>query len=228
MTTTVVVQSNGTVIGYDGLYTGPVQPNTDGSVTIDTRDLPDAMRGGFVPVYTQVRSKYYSAPAAASATGIVNNVTTTNVALTIADQPDVGRQLQIVTAPGSPGITAGNLALTYTANDGTTQVDNFSLIGAATTTPKSSKGCLHLTSAVVSGLVGGTSPTIEIGTNGTLSVDVQPNTKDATILKEGLDGVDVAAVNVGVLTSGGLYTPHTAPNGTHNFQLDYTTLSVGT
>lgn len=208
--------------GQFGLYFAAA----DGTISVDVRDVGAALLAGWLPAIIQVRQATLSAPPAASATAIVANVTTTNVALTIAAQPTVPRQLSIVSAPGSPGITAGNLAVVYTANDGTTQTDNFSLIGAATATFVTSKGCLQLTSATVSGLVGGTSPTIQIGTNAVLAVPIQQNAQDPLVLRETLDAANVAAGSRGTLTATGLYTPTTAPNGTHNWVVDYSFLAA--
>lgn len=168
-----------------------------------------------------------AAPAAASATGIVSNTAVVNGSLTIAAQPGVARPLAIVIAPGSPGITAGSLALDYVANDGTDTVETFSLIGAANSTPTTSKGVMHVNSAVISGAVGGTTPTIQIGTNANLSVPMPENCVATTILKEGLDGADVAVGSKGTLTTKGVYHPNTAPNGTHNYDVDYTVLAPG-
>jgi len=175
---------------------------------------------------TSVNQVSFAAPDAASATVLVNNVTTVNGALTVAAQPDVARPFLVTSAPGSPGITGGTLTCVYVANDGTLdQTDVFSLVGHVTSTPTSTKGCLHLSSATVSGLVGGTSPTIQIGTNASLAVPIQPFTQAAGILKEGLDGEDVSTTDVGTLTAAGIYTPHTAPNASHVYLLDYTLLA---
>jgi len=203
---------------------GTVFVSAAGTITVNAADVPDMLRLGCTFVMTQVRRQYVPTPAAASATGIVSNVTTANGALTIAAQPGVGRQLAIVTAPGSPGITAGTLTMVYVANDGTTTTDVFSLIGATTTTPVTTKGVLTLTSATVAGLVGGTSPTIEVGTNAVLALPIDKGDSSLALLKETLDGSDVGT-NVGTLAAYGLYTPHTAPNGTHTYMVDYAALA---
>ena len=216
----------GAVTGsFQGQYSGVVTAASDGSLSIDSRDLAAAFTQGYLPAATDVRSAAFSAPLAANATVLVGNVTTANGNLTVAAQPDVDRPAQVVSAPGSPGITAGSLAVPYTANDGSAMIDTFSLIGAATATFVTTKGVLKLGTPVISGLVGGTSPTIEIGTNATLAANLPPGAVDMAILKETLDGADVGA-NVGTLAANGLYTPHTAPNATHTFSLTYTVLSV--
>lgn len=227
MTTTNMIPASGVPESFDGPFSGIVNVNADGlSITIDSRDIQAAMNGGFLPSSTRVRNYQTTvAPAAASSSLVVASTTTANGSLTIAAQPAQSRQLQFVSAPGSPGITAGVLTVgPYTANDGTTQSDVFSLVGAATATFVTSKGVLHISGTSVAGLVGGTSPTIVGGTNGTLSVPMTPHSVSATILKEDLDGADVGS-NVGTLSNTGLYTPHTAPNGTHLFGIDYTSLS---
>jgi hypothetical protein len=225
MTTQVMVPANGIPQSFEGPFSGVVATNSDGSITIDTRDIPYAMSGGFLPAFTRLQNYQTSkAPAAVSASTIVASATPSNTALTIASQPDIARQLQAVYAPGAAA--TGNLAMIYTANDGTTQTDNFSLTGSTTATFTTSKGVLHLTSATITGFTGGSSPTIEVGTNATISVPIPPNSLDVTIISEELDGADVGT-NTGTLTNKGLYTPHTAPNGTHLFTVNYTRLSSG-
>lgn len=215
MTTQVIVPVDGVARGFDGRFTGAVDPNVDGSVTIDSRDLGGAIEGGFLPAFQRSLATAFVNPAAANATTIVANATAANGALTIANQPDFARQLQIVNAPGSPGITAGSLAVEYVASDGTTVTDTFSLIGASTATLRSTKGALSVTSAIISNKAGGTSPTIQIGTNATLAVNLAAGSLAPTIVSEFVDGSIPGTA--GALTSAGLYTPNTAPNGAHDY-----------
>lgn len=102
----------------------------------------------------------------------------------------------------------------------------WSLITALSTTLtlNTSKGVLRKRSQIVTGLTGGTSPTILIGTTAAVAVPVPPGAQDATIVSEFLDGAIVAVANAGTLSTTplGAYTPHTAPNATHNFGVAYT------
>lgn len=110
---------------------------------------------------------------------------------------------------------AGGVAGFYAAaNDGTAaQVDALSLVASAST-PISvpfTKGVLTVASAVVSGLVGGANPKVQIDTTAALAVPVPPQAVDVTILKEVTAGADSSA-NLGTITNAGIWTPHSAPN----------------
>jgi hypothetical protein len=231
MTVMQVIAGPGvTQIGqFQGPNTGTVSASTtDGTFTIDSRDFVTAMRNGYLPVYKDTRSYTTPiAPAAASTGLIVNSVALTNTTLSIAAQPDVMRQVVIRVDPGSPGITAGVCTVTYAAGDGTAaQVDILSLVAAAntSTTVPFSKGVMTVASAVVSGLVGGGSPHIQIGVTNTLAVPVPPGSVDVTLLKEITDAADTSA-NLGTITNAGLWTPHTSPNATHTYAAGYTTIA---
>jgi hypothetical protein len=150
-----------------------------------------------------------------------------NGALTISANPDAMRQVFMRVDPGSPAITAGVCTVTYAANDGTTaQVDVLSLATAFNTVLSTnlSKGVLTVASAVVSGLVGGGTPHIQLGTNAALAVPLPPGSVDVTILKEITDGADTSA-NLGTVNNVGIWTPHTVPNGTHTFGVNYSILA---
>jgi hypothetical protein len=105
-------------------------------------------------------------------------------------------------------------------------VDVLSLVAAASTPVKTSltKGVLTVASAITTGLVGGSSPKIQLDTTAKLAVPVAPNSVDVTILKELTDAADTSA-NLGTLTNAGIWAPHTAPNGTHSYAVNYTTIS---
>jgi hypothetical protein len=72
--------------------------------------------------------------------------------------------------------------------------------------------------------VGGNSPKIQLDTTAKLAVPIPPNAVDVTIIKEVTDGADTSA-NLGTVTNAGIWTPHTAPNGTHSYAVAYTTIS---
>jgi hypothetical protein len=222
---------------------GNVFVATDGTVSVNPADVKDLMALGYQ--FALTTHDWYTtpcAPAAASAAVTVASAALSNGSLTIAAQPDVPRQLQAIVNPGTTAISAGNLALSYTANDGAPQVDNFSLVmvaGAAAGTIKAtfqtSKGVEHLASAVVSGVVGGTTPAIQIGTNALLALPVSPRFQDFAVTKE--TAIAVAATSglstgtdetVGTVTaSGGLIAPTTAPDGTHALSFGYNYVSPG-
>jgi len=207
---------------------------SDGVVTANAADAQFLLGLGFQFAVTD--HKLYTtggAPAASSAAVTVSSTSLTAGSLTIAAQPDTPRQLQAVVFPGATtAITAGNLVLTYTANDGTTQVDTLSLVmatqtaGTAGATLTTTKGVERLASAVVSGLVGGTSPGVQIGTNNFLAVPVPPRFVDFAVVAEkkitwatGLPADE--AVPTSFITAGALVTPTTNPNATLGFSFGY-------
>lgn len=233
MTTAQIIAIVGVapVGAFQGPFSGSVSASaTDNTFTIDVRDLAYALGQGYVPVYHDTRW-YETSPvlaAAASAGGVVNSVALANGALTLVSAvPDVMRQVFMRVDPGTTAITAGVCTVTYAANDGTpAQVDVLSLVTALSTilSTNLSKGALTIASAVVSGLVGGTSPHIQLGTTAALAVPVPPGSVDLAILKEITDAADTSA-NLGTLSAAGIWTPHTAPNLTHTFGINYSTLA---
>jgi hypothetical protein len=208
--------------------TGQVTVGSDGTVTILSSDIVPALQLGMTFV-NQISGWFETAhaPAAASATVTVANVAAANGALTIAAQPDYPRPLKVTFAPGAAAVTAGACTLVYTANDGTTVTDVLSLVtgSGVSVTPLSTKSVAHLTSATVAALVGGSSPTIEIGTIAAIGVPVAPGFQDFAVYKENVDGADET---VGTVNAVGAYiTPTTAPNGSHLFGFGYTYNAVG-
>jgi hypothetical protein len=228
-------------LGGGPIYTnggGPYVPASDGTITVNSSDVANLIAAG--AQYINSRSAVYTLPAmplAASSTQFVASTTLANGTLTIAHQPDVMRQGQVVVFPGTANITAGNVAVTYAANDGTAaQVDNFSLIMAGTTaasagaTLATSKGIMSLTSVVVTALAGGTSPTVEMGTNNYLAMPVDPGFVDFVEVQEWIinttatTGVTAATheANGTTIASGGLIAPSVAPAATASYSFGYT------
>ncbi|HYP35863.1 MAG TPA: hypothetical protein VEQ62_05955 [Stellaceae bacterium] len=213
---------------FQGPFSGSVNANSDGTFTIDPRDQGFALSAGYIPVRRQtVQFTPGFAPAAGAVGTIVASVALTNTSLTIAANPDVMRKCQVRVDPGTSAITAGICTVTYAANDGTAaQVDALSLVTAASTllTVPFTKGAMTVASAVVTAAAGGASPKIQIDTTAALAVPVPVAPADVTILKEITDSADTSA-NLGTLTTAGIWTPHTAPNGTHTFSVGYATVS---
>jgi hypothetical protein len=216
---TGVVQASGTQQTY--------QIGADGGVTVDPFDVTALLRAGFT--YVANNFGWYDTlkgVAAASVALLVASAALSNGTKSVAAQVDVPRQAQAVIIPGTLAITAGTLTLTYIANDGTVVADVLSLVTALSTnlTLTTSKGVVHLTSAVVAGLVGGASPTFQVGTNATLALPLRPGFQDVAVVKENTDGTDGT---VGTVTaSGGLIAPTTAPNATHVYSFGYTYVGV--
>jgi hypothetical protein len=216
---------------------------SDGTVTVNAADVQYLMALGFE--YAVIEHRVYTtagAPVAQSTSQTVGSTSLTVGSLTIAAQPDTPRQLQAIVYPGG-AITAGVLTLTYTANDGTTQVDALSLImasqtaGTAGATLATTKGVERIASAVVSGLTGGVSPGIQIGTNNYVAVPVPPRFVDFVVNYEkkisftaGTLGLSVPSddtVPTLLNTAGALITPTTVPNGTNWLSFGYTFVFPG-
>lgn len=178
--------------------TGTVVVPTGGFVTIQNSDVLVALRMGMQLVTTQTEWAFYgngaanTGPRAASAGRIVSSTSVANGTLSIANQPDYPRQGDMVLFVGTTNITAGNLALTYTANDGTTQVDNMSLVGTASTnvTTRTSKAIVHLTSAIVTALAGGAAGGIQLNDTNSLGMMVGTNFTNFQVMKENLNSAD--------------------------------------
>lgn len=157
------------------------------------------------------------APRAASAGRLVASTSLANGTLSIANQPDVPRQAILVEDPGAAAVTAGNAAITYVANDGTTVTDNISLVTPTSTikSTSTSKGVVSLTSVIVTALAGGSTPLIQLNDSNSISMLVPPYSSSFTLRRAFVDGV----VNgtTAVASSAASYTPSTTPNGTHTY-----------
>lgn len=203
--------------------TGTVVVGTDGMVIVDVRDIPAILQMGGSYIYSTAQYQpIIGTPRAASAGRIVSSTSFANGTLTIANQPDVPRQLNLVWTPGTTAITAGNVALTYRANDSTLQVDNLSPITAASTpaTLTTSKGVISLTSAIVTGLTGGVTPGVQIDDTNSLSVSVSPGYQDFAIT-QAFENNAVQGTSA-VASSAASYTPSTAPNASNTFGAFFT------
>jgi hypothetical protein len=211
---------------------GNVFVAADGTVTVNASDVSDLLKLGFTFVVTAHRVwNTPGAPAAPVVAGIVSSVGFSNGTLTIAAQPDVPRQLAIIVTAYS-SLTAGALALVYNDNQGGITTDTFTFAGQATgpATVTTTKGVEHLTSATVSAVSGGTSPGVQIGTNGYIALPMDPRAVDFAGTKEtkitptvGSLGLSVPAdETVSTLTTtNGLISPTQAVDGTHQFSFGY-------
>ena len=185
-------------------------------------DIADLVNMGCTFSSVKSRSLYLGVVLAASLTVTVANVAVANGALTIAAQPDVARQLVATLAPGAADVTAGTLTMVYIAADGSQVTDVLSLVTASgvTKTVTTSKAVARLTSATVAGFVGGSSPTIEVGTNTKVGLPAEQGAVGFSVYKETSDHVDAGGTFV-VDAVNGLYTLQTTPNGTHVLNLWY-------
>jgi hypothetical protein len=198
-------------------YSGTVSVGSDGTITVDSRDVATLLAAGAQYVSNSTILQSFRAPRGATAGRIVASATLSSGSMTIANQPDSPRQCAMVIYTGTSPITAGNYALNYTANDGTSQTDSGSLVATSglNVTTTTSKGVLHLSSAVISNLAGGGAGGMQINDTNSLSMVVQPGFVDFTVLKENVDGADETIGTVA--STAASVTPTTAPNATHNF-----------
>lgn len=207
-------------LAYSAQLGNQYTANAAGVIQVASNDITAAVNAGWVFAFQEFRKETFTAPLVATVGKIVASAALTNGVLTIANQTDVSRPIAPRIDPGVSAITAGTLTLVYIANDGTTTTDTLTLVAALSTpvTLSSSKGVLSLTSATVAGLVGGTSPKVQIDTNASLAVSLPPAALAFTETFEATDGVPNT---LGTASSFGIVKPNTAPNGTHNYSLGY-------
>ena len=212
-------------IGIAGLIQGnfgTYQPNSDGTYTVDTRDIPPLLVVGFN--YVKQTSSAYTlplAPAAATVGRVVASGALSNGTVSVSNQPDTMRPVTVEVGTGTTAITAGTVTVAYVANDGQTQTDVFSLVAALSTsvTQTLSKGAVTVSSITVAGVVGGTSPWFRMSTTAAVSIPVAPGTVDFAVTREYDAGATIA---IGALVSALCsITPTTAPNATVTYSFAY-------
>ncbi len=199
-------------------WTGSVFVPASGRVTVDQRDVSVALAMGMS--YVRTVSAYQAlaaAPRVASAGRIVASTSLANGTLSIANQPDVPRVLALRSDTGTSAITAGVATAIYKANNGLTVTDAINLVAPASslTTTNTSFGVVSLTSLIVTGLVGGTSPKIQLNDTNAFSMQVPPGFAAFAGVSEVTDGT---AAGVGTVSStAASIVPSTTPNATHTY-----------
>lgn len=218
------VGSNGPVV--KGLF-GTYVADSHGIITCDSGEAPNILRMG--GTYVKKISQFYTTPGAVAAANnavLIASAALSNGSLTVAAQPDCMRQAALIITNGTAPVTSGTVSLSYVGNDGQTITEVLPAnVGAtANTTQFLSRGVAHLTSATVAGIVGGTSPSVQLGTTTTLSVPISPNTESFTPTMEATTGVPNTVGTPSAVTSGSI-VPSSAPNGTRTYSWAYTTTS---
>lgn len=192
MTTITMQAPIGSGLGgtITGMKSGVIyQVNSLGQVSAQLQDVQGLTELGFSPVLTFVGRATFLAPLPADLVSIVNAVTPTNVALTIAAQPPQARKLQVRVVIGTTtttAITAGNLALVGVDQDGNAVSENISLIANASTTLKSANCYASLTSPTVSAYAAngsGTGNTVGIGVSNDFGVQTGPGVANLALIK---------------------------------------------
>jgi hypothetical protein len=221
MTTTMKVIAGTTqVVGRSGtLY----EPDVYGRINVQPGDVgPLIDAGAAFPAFVNNRSYNAGAAAAASATLVTNGAALANGAIAIAAQPDVPRPLIFAFIPGAAAITAGLIAIVYWGNDGQEHTENVSLITPSGVTKSYTTlfGAALLVSQTVSGLVGGSTPTINVGTTASLALPMSPNGAPVNVY---LEETNAASNTVSPYNpANGVITPATAPDAGDTFAWNYT------
>lgn len=218
--------------GFGGIVQGnfgTYQAAADGTFTVDTRDAATCLSLGMN--YIRQVSLSYAVPIVAAAAvvgGVVSSGALSNGTVAVTTQPTVMRPVNLEVGTGTAAISAGSAVVTYIGNDGISGSDTLSLIcgASASTTQGLSRGVDTITSIVVSGVVGGTSPWIRLSTTAALSVPVSPGCVDFTVTREYDAGATIAVGSLSV--SLGSVFPTTAPNGTATYSFLYTYVSPNT
>lgn len=208
----------GVIMGNFGTYTA----SSDGTFTVDTRDVPPLLAQGLSYVATQTDSYATPIPPAAASVGaIVASGALSNGTVAVTAQPDVMRPVNVEVGTGTTAITAGSIAITYRGNDGIVATETLSLVCPLSTsiTQTLSRGVLSISSIVTSGVVGGTSPWLRLSRIAAVSMPVGPGAVDFAVTRE----YDAAAtIAIGTLSVAlGSIAPTTAPNGTVTYSFMY-------
>lgn len=223
MSSTITIDASaigGTI--YPGGSAARIPVPASGRITVPSADAPIYVAAGAKYVSSNARSQTLSGPPRAGSAGrIVASTALANGTLSIANQPDVARQVAVRIDTGTSAITAGNVAVSYLANDGQATVDNLSAVAPASTllTQTTSKGVVSLTSVIVTNLAGGASPKIQADDTNSLSVQVDPSFSSVMFNQTFVDGA--AEGQVAVASSAASWTPSTTPNGTHTYSAVY-------
>lgn len=229
--------------GVTGLVQGRSGHNytvgSDGTITnVDAADVGALVSAGWRYFFPAIGRASFSSPLPADLVSIVNAVTPSNVALTLAAQPPHARKLQIRIIIGTTtttAITAGNLALVGVDQDGNAVTENISLIQNASATVKSANAYAKLTSATVSAYAAagsGTGNTVGIGLSNDFGVPTCAGAVDFALIKAtkitkvlGTSNVaaDDVAATATIDATARTISPTTAPaaNGLVDYEFTY-------
>ena len=171
------------------------------------------------------RHERFTAPIASELVSVVNAVTPSNVALTLAAQPDYPRKLNIRVVVGTTtttAITAGSLVLVGINQLGQVVTETISLIANASKTVISTNCYAHVTSATVSAYAAsgsGTGNTVGVGVSTALGLTLPVGFNNLVVFKADVDAGDETVGTVD--TTAGTIIPNTAANATHSYDFWY-------
>ena len=200
------------------LITGPQDPS-------QLNNLLNSIIGQLNTSNGSSRHERFSAPIASELVSIVAAVTPSNVALTLAAQPDYPRKLNVRIVIGTTtttAITAGSLVIIGVNQLGQTVTETISLITTSSKTVITANAYATVTSATVSAYAAsgsGTGNTIGIGVSTALGLTLPVGFNNLVVFKA---DVDAANETVGTVdTTAGTIIPNTAANATHNYDYWY-------
>jgi hypothetical protein len=164
--------------------------DANGLLQVDPVDVATLLNAGCLFAPNASRMQNLGAVPALSATSIVAATALVNGALTIAAQPGIPRRLSVTLTRTSGSVTAGVATLTYKNQRGETVVDAVSLITGATVTLFTTQAVAKLTSAIVSGVLGTFSMTIQMGTTDDFGIDLPAGAVNLSMVKAMVNNAD--------------------------------------
>jgi len=213
----------GTVQGNYGTYPPSA---TDGFYTVDVRDVPQLLAAGLVLLRNGTEA--YTTPISprnASAGRIAASAALSNGAVTIANQPDVARQLNVILGnQGSPSLSGGSLSLTYTGSDAVQHTDVFSYAivpQSGSITLNTSRPVAHIVTGTISGVTGGTTPFFRIDDANVFGLPADPGAQDFSVSVEYDGGTLMTSVGTPSVSCIGATTVQNAPTGTSAYSWIY-------
>lgn len=180
--------------------------------------MGESVEKGFL---LEARHVNYDNPAAPGTTDIVDTVNLTNVAFTVAAQPDVPRNMVVTVVDTTGSITVGTLTIVGVDVNGQGVTETFDCSGGAGTYT-GNVPFAKVTSVTASGfatLGGSGDETIAVGSGGKLGLPTMLGGSVESVYKACVDGADEAVGTVS--TTYGTITPTTAANGTRDFDFWY-------
>jgi hypothetical protein len=230
---------SGQINGFSGQsYTLASDRSVSG---VNQLDVAGLLAAGFCFFTTFVNKFLVTAPLAADLVSIVNAVTPSNVALTLAAQPVHARKFQVRIVIGTTtttAITAGTLTLVGTDVDGNAVTEIISLIQNASATVKSANAYASLTSATVAAYAAngsGTGNTVGIGVSNDFAVPcgnggygnigdftLLKSTKITAVLGTSVTAADDVASTATIDTSARTIAPTTTPSATGLINYEFT------
>ena len=174
----------GTVQGQYGTY---VPSTADGFYTVDVRDVPQMLASGMTFLRQATEYHTITNARAASAGRIVASAALSNGNLTIANQPDFSRQLNIIMGNGTAPITAGTVSVTYVGSDNVSRTEVFQAQlapASGSITLPLSRPAVSISTPVVGGMAGGTSPWVRIDDTNFMGLPADQNANGFTVAAE--------------------------------------------